>query len=1153
MKGILGIWIGRARRKLQAERLARGAAVLVGAFFLGSLLSSYILAQYNFSDTLLFWTRLAGAVGLLALFAFYLFRPLLRPPSSRQVARFLEERHPELEERLSTAVELENSSSFSSATHPDIRRLVTSDARRRLIKLPRPRLYHPQKSLLSLLVLFCSLVAFALLFFRGPDIYPYSLNKLIRWFDDSQPPLYSIQVTPGNVTVGKRTDLEIEAALQGFNAEKVHLEVRYENHPQWEETLMRPRLDGGNFVFVFFDIRDRIEYYVKADGIESETYTVEVSDIPRVDNLKVVLRFPDYTGLQDVTQEDEGDIRALIGTEAGFLIRTDQPVQNGSIRLETGREVALELLGPRELKAVFQVEQDDFYRILLQDLEGFWNPASDEYVIEALLDQPPSVIFTRPGRDQKVTNIEEVFTQIRAEDDYGVGRLQLHYSINGEPQQEAQLDYPKGSRSFSTSHTFYLEEFDLEPGDFVSYFAEAHDPNSVSLTDIYFFEVEPYDREYYQSQQGGAMSGAGGPNTSMLSKRQKEIVAGTFNLERKRDRYTPSEFQENSQTLALVQQRLQGETQTIVERIERRGVVGLDKRFQKMMDHMKQAITHMEPAHQQLNQENTKAALPEEQKSLQQLLRAESLLKEIQVSFAQNQGGSGASAEQLADLVDLELDRTKNQYETLQQNRELNREQALDEALEKLKELARRQEQLVQRHRQQAMQSGSANSNLSQQELIEETERLARELERLSRQQQDPKLQEIERQLKQASRDMRQAQSQGQSDSKAQMRAQQALERLKEARNSLGQQRESRVQSSVQKLKSESERLVREQHQVVVEVGELEESLKSGAVDQNYIKKLRRLLNKKSHLQEDLQQLEGDLHQLSRQIGSKQPGASRKLKQAALDIRDQRLPDKMQEGTALLSRGWNDMARQREEGLVEDLQDLADKVRQAQEAFGPANQTDPRERLEQALNQLGSLLENLESLEERAFGENEEQQSGQADQGTSQEESEQNQQQGQQQGRQSENQHSESQQGRQDSGSANDSRSAGEQTGSERASSQSGTRPRQLGREWRERLQDAQQLRELLQNESQLRTAAAGLIRRMKRLDAQRLFSDPEELARLRSQIIDGFRQLELEINRSLQEDARNVLRLVNRDEVPAEYRQRVEEYYRALSSRENP
>ncbi len=1141
MKGILGIWISRARRKLQAERLARGAAILVGAFFLGSLLSSYILAQYNFSDTVLFWTRLAGALGLLVLFAYYLFKPLLKPPTSRQVARFLEERHPELEERLSTAVELEIS---SSETHPEIRRLVTSDARRRLVKLPTPRLYHPQKSLLSLLVLFCSLVAFALLFFRGPDIYPYSLNKMIRWFDDTQPPLYSIQVTPGNITVGKRTDLEIEATLQGFNAEKIHLEVRYENHPQWEETLMRPRPDGGNFVFVFFDIRDRIEYYVKADGIKSETYTIEVSEIPRVDDLKVVLKFPDYTGLQDVTQEDEGDIRALVGTEAELLIRTDQPVQNGSIRLETGREVALELLGPRELKAAFQVEQDDYYRILLQDLEGFWNPASDEYVIEALQDQPPSVTFTRPGRDQKVTNIEEVFTQIRAEDDYGVERLQLHYSINGEPQQEAQLDYPKGSRSFSTSHTFYLEEFGLEPGDFVSYFAEAHDPDSVSLTDIYFFEVQPYDREYYQSQQGGAMGGAGGPSTSMLSKRQKEIVAGTFNLERRRNRYTSSEFQENSQTLALVQQRLQGETQTIVERIERRGVVGLDKRFQKMMDHLKQAITHMEPAHQQLNQENTKAALPEEQKSLQQLLRAESLLKEIQVSFAQNQGGGGASAEQLADLVDLELDRTKNQYETLQQNRELNREQALDEALEKLKELARRQEQLVQRHRRQAMQSGSANSNLSQQELIEETERLARELERLSRQQQDPKLQEIERQLRQASRDMRQAQSQGQNDSEAQMRAQQALERLKEARNSLGQQRESRVQSSIQNLRSESERLVREQHEVVEEVGELEEKLKSGAVDQDYIKQLRRLLSKKSHLQEDLQQLEGDLHQLSRQIGSKQPGASRKLKQAALDIRDQRLPDKMQEGTELLSRGWNDMARRREEGLVEDLQELADNIRQAQEAFGPANQSDPRERLEQALNQLGSLLENLESLEERASGENEEQQSGPADQGASQEESAQDQQQGRQ---------SEGQQGQQAQGSANDSRSAGETTGSERASSQFGTRPRQLGREWRERLQDAQQLRELLKDQSQLGTAAAGLIRRMKRIDAKRLFSDPEEVARLKSQIIDGFRQLELEINRSLQEDARNVLRLVNRDEVPAEYRQRVEEYYRALSSGENP
>jgi len=53
--------------------------------------------------------------------------------------------------------------------------------------------------------------------------------------------------------------------------------------------------------------------------------------------------------------------------------------------------------------------------------------------------------------------------------------------------------------------------------------------------------------------------------------------------------------------------------------------------------------------------------------------------------------------------------------------------------------------------------------------------------------------------------------------------------------------------------------------------------------------------------------------------------------------------------------------------------------------------------------------------------------------------------------------------------------------------------------------------------------------------------------------VIDGFRQLELEINRNLDEEVENLLRLVDGDEVPPEFRQRVEEYYRSLANRREP
>ena len=1159
--------IRSVRRKLQMERVAKGVAILTVFLLLGFFLSTYLLAQNNFSDASIWWLRIVGILISLGIFAYCIVRPLWNPPSKKQVARFMEERYPQLQERVSTAVELEDNRSLIPA---ELRRMISSDAGKQLQKISQPRFYYPQKSLSSLVALAVSLAIFAFLFLVGPDVYPYSLDKLLGWYDNSKPPLYSIEVTPGNVTIGKRADQEIRATLHGFDSEKVQLVVRYENQPQWEETTMRPDPRGGDFVFIFFDIRDPIEYYVTADGVQSELFTIDVSEIPRVEALSVVLHFPSYAGLPDLILDD-GDIRALVGTEVKITVQIDQPVQAGNIKLENGSEVALENIGPRELAGTFKISVDDYYRIHLQDQEGFWNPASDEFLIEALEDQPPIISFTRPGRDRKVSNIEEVFTEIKVADDYGVTQLALHFSLNGDPDQEANLEYPRGSSSFSASHTFYLEEFDLQPGDFVSYWAEARDAVGTGATDIYFLEVEPFDREYYQSQQGRMPGGGGGGNDMMLSRRQKDIIAATFKLERDKERQSQAELEENSQTLALVQQRLKSEAQTIVDRMDRRAGAVSDPRFKEMSKYLKKAITYMEPAHLYLNELNTQEALPEEQKAFQQLLRAESLFKEIQVSFAENQGGGGASAEDLADLVDLELDRTKNQYETLQQNRELNREQSLDEALEKLKELAKRQEQMVERHRRQAPQ-GASGSNMSQQELIEEAERVARELERLSRQQQDPQLQDISRSLRQAVRDMRRAQSSGQDSQEAQMRAQQALERLREAQADLGQQRRQQLMKDLQQLKEQSQNLVQEQKEVLDKIENLDPSVKKGKLTPESLRQLRNILRQKADLQEDLHRLEGKLHQSARQMESRQEQASRKLKQAALDIRDQRIPEKMMDGSDLLARRWVDLAEEREEGVLGDLEDLADKIRDAEQALGPANELSPQEKLQQALNQIGSLVESLESLENRASNQQQDSQ-GQPQSGDSQQQDQdqqgQSQQQGQpgQQGSPQDSEQAHQGSGRQ-SGQPNQGQSQpeGAQRGdpqqpqmggsARQAGPSSNTRgidPRQLGREWRERLGDATELQNLLEGTPDLGRDVAGLIRRMRRLDAERIFSDAEELARLKSQVIEGFRQLELEINRSLDEDTEQLLRLVDSDEIPPEFRERVEEYYRNLASREAP
>ena len=1124
--------IESVRRRLQLERLLKGLCLLFLFLVLASILSSYVLARYNFSEEVLLWTRIVGGALLLGLLLKVLV-PVFRQASTRQVARFLEERHPQLQEGLSTAVGL---SEAKRAADPQLRRLLERDVWEKLRRIALPTFYRVRSSLLSLLTVVVSLLLFAYLFFGGPEVFRYSLSRLLgSWDEQSESPLYAISVSPGNTIVAKHADVEVRASLTGFSSDNVRLQARYEDEPAWQETLMRPDFDSGDLVFLFFDVREPMDYYVEADGIQSDTFRISVSELPNIEQLQVRLVFPRYTGLKPATLEDEGDIEAVVGTRAKLSIRTDQPVGGGLIRLEEAGDTPLQKIGPQQLKADLKVTGDDYYRIHLQNQEKVWYPASDEFLIRALEDQPPLVSFKQPGRDQRVTNIQEVFTEVKAQDDYGIRKAHIHFSVNGDSEEEIELSKPSGSRSFVTSHTFYLEEFGLLPGDFVSYYAQAEDAISSSVTDIYFLEVQPYDREYYQSQTQGMSIPASSNEDLKLSKRQKEIIVATFKLRREQSARTG--FKEDIQTLALVQQRLQGQTQTLIDRLELRRTAAADPRFQKMADHLKQAVKHMDPAHDHLSKSAPKKALPQEQKAFQQLLRAEALFKEIQVSFSQSQAGSPASAQELADLVDLELDRTKNQYETMQQNQQFAREQKLDEALEKLKELARRQEQLAERKRRQSGQS-SAMNNRSQLLLLQEADELARQLERLSRHQKEQQLSGISRRLREAVKQMRQAQSGKQSPERSQMQAERALERLRKAKEALGRQRQNQRSESVQKLKEDAQQLVRKQEDVLDKLDSLKQRFESRKVDRETIRELRRLLREKSELQEDLFSLESDLHQSARQMESKEPAASRKLKQAGHSVRDNRIPEKMQEGSQLLSRGWVDMARDREEGVAEEVAKLSERLSEAEKALGSEDQPQAKEGLREALSQVGELVEGLSSLHQRASQSGPEQESEQASQpGKSPQSSE-------------ENQKGESGKGK-GKGIGESGKEGTPSSSMRRAGglpNTTGVDPGHVRREWQERMREANSLRGLLNQEPSLRRDVDNLVRRMKGLDLERLFSDPEEIDKLKAQIIAGFHQLELEINRALEDESGRLRSSFDEDEAPPSFRDQVEEYYRRLS-----
>src|SRR5688500_19870653 len=205
----------------------------------------------------------------------------------------------------------------------------------------------------------------------------------------------------------------------------------------------------------------------------------------------------------------------------------------------------------------------------------------------------------------------------------------------------------------------------------------------------------------------------------------------------------------------------------------RLGDVEGQKQVMEMAEHLKQAAKEMEGAPPPLRKEQGKDALPPEQRALQRLLAADAIFREVQVAFGNHNssgGGSGGQREQqeLAGLFELELDKMKNQYETVQRAQQQQAEQQKSEAERRLEQLAQRQQAALeeQRRRQQMQGGGSGGNQRQQQELIDETRKAARELERLSRERRDQQMQQLAQQLNQTADEMQKAQAAQRGNSK---------------------------------------------------------------------------------------------------------------------------------------------------------------------------------------------------------------------------------------------------------------------------------------------------------------------------------------------------------------------------------------------------
>ena len=716
-------YLQRLRVRLRLFAASRGfaiAAVLALVLTLGLVA---ICDRFQFAQSIVWPMRVLLFLAVAGTVSFALAIPVAKL-TKRRVTLIAERSVPSLEERLLTVAEQRDPSNpFTELVAEDVLRIAQHN---------QPAF--PGSVRLTWIFAAAGTAALSVLVWligAGPGYWGYGASLL--WTGSAhanQRPLYEVAVQPGNKTIRRKSDQAIRAQLVGFSARRVILHARYGSSSKWQEAAMQPTREGNDYQFLFPAVSDAVEYYVQADGARSKQFKISVKDLPAVKRLRVQVRFPSGLGLQDVRDDPGGDIRAVEGSRATVSVLTDRPLEHGVLVLNKGQKFELTRGEGDWPKAEIPINQDGSYYIAAID-DGETIRISEDYFIEAKKDEPPTVRIVRPGRDPRVSPIEEVPVAVEAADDFGVKSLDLHYSVNGGAEQVARFKAQSGKDEKGHT-TLYLENFKLAPGDVISMYATATDANKTSRSDILFAQAEAFDYKFSQSQQAGGMGGGGGQQDNNISERQKQIIAATFN-ELRGESKSKSSLQEQARFLADTEGKLGAQAQTLAERMGNRELSQANPEFENFSKLMAFASSEMTDAVKQLAPGKWTDALVPEQKALQSLLRAEAIFRDIQVAFGQQSGmggGSGAQRE-LARMFDLELDTSKNQYETGQTQGDMasKQQKAIDDAFEKLQTLARRQQELAQQRNQQE----PAEQRWQEEQLRREAEELRRQMEELAK------------------------------------------------------------------------------------------------------------------------------------------------------------------------------------------------------------------------------------------------------------------------------------------------------------------------------------------------------------------------------------------------------------------------------------
>lgn len=884
-------------RKYYINKLIRGALYSIGFVLLLFLLVDLLIYYNDFGTstrTGLFFTFIGIS---LAAVGYWVVVPLLKyfrlgsVISHEQAASIIGEHFVDVKDKLLNILQLKQQADNTTGNGLILAGIDQKSEEIKLVPFKSAiNLAHNRKYLRYALP---PLLLLLVLLFAAPSLIKDGTERLVKYGTEFiKPAPYTFILENEDLSVVQYGDFPLTVKVEGDQLpNEVFIDL--------DNVQYRLKKEANNlFSYKFSNVQKDVDFKLFAAEVKSKKYKLEVLKKPNVLGFEVKLNYPDYTGRRDETLNSVGDLVVPIGTTIDWVFNAENTDDIQINFLREADQQAVKRFSDDLFTYKKKAMQDDIYKLFISN-QALPNADSISYSLSIIPDLYPEITVEK---FQDSTDAKLVYFVGEASDDYGMQNLSFNYRIKkAGSAQEARLNtilvQVPNTKQTSYDYIFDLNELELKPGDEVSYYFEVFDNDAVngsksSRTNLMVYAMPTVEEFEAMAEKNDEKVM---DNLDKALKDSKDLQEEMKRLREKLLQEKELDWQNRKELENLLDRQKELE-----EKIKQ-----AEQAFQENMKNQSE-FEQPEPEtleKQQKLEELFEESMSEEMKDLMQKL--EEMLQEMDKD----------EALEMMEQMEFNEENKEMNLERLQElYKQLELEQEMNKALDKLDKLAEEQEKLAEE-----------TEKLNQEEQKEGDQQKTEDQQKSDKQEGDKQNQDEQQKGDQQKNE----QQEGQKQDEQQKGDQQNQENQKEGDQKEGDQQKSEKQNQ--------EDLIQKQEDINKKFEELQEQM-DGIQEKN-----EQLENKQDlgDQQEQMDDINRDLQESKQQLQQqKNNKASQSQKNAAQKMREmsQQMSGQMQ--SAQMEQMQEDMDALRQ--LLENLVGLSFNQEDLIDEFEAADLNTPR-------------------------------------------------------------------------------------------------------------------------------------------------------------------------------------------------------------------